>query len=52
VVLLALVKHSPDFTVDWLLDGRKPGLNPGENSLPEGERPPMEPKGGKPPINT
>jgi len=40
--LLALVLASPTFTVDWLLDGRRPALRDGERSGDDNAGRPME----------
>jgi hypothetical protein len=50
VVLLLMVKASPDFTLAWLLDGRRPPLREGEQPLPAGHRPPMEAPADHSPI--
>jgi hypothetical protein len=40
VVLLILVKISPNFTADWFLDGRRKAPEEGV-IIPDGSRPPM-----------
>lgn len=50
--LLLLVRRSPGFTVDWLLDGRAPAPGPGVQAPAPGTRPPMAPDpDGPAPVN-